>query len=65
MARMLSPDDFGIIGIVTIFIAFSQMMVDSEMGGALLRKKTVTNTDYSALFYYFLVVSIFIYGVLD
>lgn len=64
LARMLSPDDFGIIGIVTIFIAFSQMMVDSEMGGALLRKKTVTNTDYSTLFYYNLVVSIIIYGVL-
>lgn len=64
LARMLSPDDFGIIGIVTIFIAFSQMMVDSEMGGALLRKKTVTNTDYSTLFYYNLAVSIIIYGVL-
>lgn len=64
LARMLSPDDFGIIGIVTIFISLSQMMVDSEMGGALLRKKEVNNTDYSTLFYYNLVVSLVLYGIL-
>ena len=64
LARMLTPDDFAIIGIVTIFIAFSQMMVDSEMGGALLRKKTVDRTDYSTLFYYNLVVSFALYAVL-
>lgn len=64
LARMLTPDDFGLIGLVTIFIAFSQMMIDSEMGGALLRKKYVTKTDYSTLFYYNLSVSIFIYGIL-
>ena len=32
LARMLTPDDFGLIGIVTIFIAFAQIVVDSEMG---------------------------------
>lgn len=64
LARMLTPDDFGLIAIVTIFIAFSQMMVDSEMGGALLKKKTVTNADYSTLFYYNLAASIVIYGIL-
>ncbi|MDE6793427.1 MAG: lipopolysaccharide biosynthesis protein [Muribaculaceae bacterium] len=64
LARMLTPDDFGLVGIVGIFIAFSQMMVDSEMGGALLRKKIVTRMDYSTLFWYNLGVSILIYGVL-
>lgn len=61
LARLLTPDDFAIIGLVTIFIAFSQMMVDSEMGGALLRKPTVTRTDYSTLFYYNLAVSIILF----
>ena len=61
---MLTPDDFGLVGIVTIFIAFSQMMVDSEMGGALLKKKVVTNTDYSTLFYYNLAASLVIYAIL-
>ncbi|MDE6008907.1 MAG: lipopolysaccharide biosynthesis protein [Muribaculaceae bacterium] len=64
LARMLTPDDFGLVGIVGIFIAFSQMMVDLEMGGALLRKKIVTRMDYSTLFWYNLGVSILIYGVL-
>lgn len=64
LARMLTPDDFGIVGIVTIFIAFSQMMVDSEMGGALLRKKEVDRVDYSTLFYYNLGVSILLYAIL-
>ncbi|MDE6794727.1 MAG: lipopolysaccharide biosynthesis protein [Muribaculaceae bacterium] len=64
LARLLTPDDYAIIGLVTIFIAFSQMMVDSEMGGALLRKPTVTRTDYSTLFYYNLAVSLFLFTVL-
>lgn len=64
LARMLTPDDFAIIGIVTIFIAFSQMMVDSEMGGSLLRKPVVTKTDYSTLFYYNLGVSLILYFIL-
>lgn len=64
LARLLTPADFAIIGIVTIFIVFSQMMVDSEMGGALLRKKTVDRLDYSTLFYYNLAVSIAIYAIL-
>ena len=64
LSRLLTPDDFAIIGIVTIFIAISQMMVDSEMGGALLRKPEVTVTDYSTLFYYNLGVSIVRYGVM-
>ena len=64
MARLLTPDDFGVIGMVTIFITLGTMMVDSEMGGALLRKKEINRVDYSTLFYYNLVVSIFIYIVL-
>lgn len=64
LGRLLTPDDFAIIGLVTVFTALSQMMVDSEMGGALLRKKTVSNADYSTLFYYNLAASIIIYAVL-
>lgn len=64
LGRLLTPDDFAIIGLVTVFTALSQMMVDSEMGGALLRKKTVNNADYSTLFYYNLAASIVIYGFL-
>lgn len=61
LARMLTPDDFGLIGIVTIFMLFSQMMVDSEMGGALLKKREVSVADYSTLFYYNLAISVGLY----
>ncbi|MDE6298338.1 MAG: lipopolysaccharide biosynthesis protein [Muribaculaceae bacterium] len=64
LARLLTPDDFGLVGIVTIFIAISQMMVDSEMGGSLLRKKLVDKADYSTLFWYNLGISVAIYCIL-
>lgn len=64
LAHMLTPDDFGLVGIVAIFIAFSQMMVDSEMGGSLLRKRNVDTTDYSTLFWYNLGISLCIYAAL-
>lgn len=64
LARLLTPEDFGIVGMVTIFITFSQVLVDSEMGGALLRKKEVSNADYSTLFVYNLIVSIILYLIL-
>lgn len=64
LGRILTPDDFALIGLTTVFTALSQMMVDSEMGGALLRKKTVSNDDYSTLFYYNLAVSLVIYAAL-
>lgn len=64
LARILTPADFGLIGIVTIFIAFSQMMVDSEMGGALLRKEKVNLIDYYTLFLYNFIISIILYCIL-
>lgn len=64
LGRILSPDDFALIGLVSVLMALSQMMVDSEMGGALLRKQEVNNVDYSTLFYYNLAASIVIYSVI-
>ncbi len=64
LARLLTPEDFGILGMIAIFISFSQMIVDSEMGGALLKKRDVKNIDYSTLFLYNLVVSVVLYSIL-
>lgn len=64
LARLLTPEDFGIVGMVTIFITFSQVVVDSEMGGALLRKKIVFDIDFSTLFVYNLIISIILYLIL-
>lgn len=64
LARILTPADFGIIGMVSIFIAFSQMLVDSEFGGALLRKPDISRLDYSTLFVYNIIISIILYAIL-
>ena len=64
LGRILTPDDYGMLGIMSIFIAISNMIIDSGMGGALIRKKDVTYRDYSTLFFYNFIVSIVLYIVL-
>lgn len=64
LGRMLSPNDFGLIGMISIFIALSTMIVDSGMGASILRKKEVAEIEYSTLFIYNMAVSIIIYILL-
>ena len=64
LARLLSPSEFGILGIITFFIAISISLVDSGFGSALIRKKDCTPTDCSTVFYFNIVVSLFLYGLL-
>ena len=64
MARLLLPSDYGTVGMLAIFIAVSQSFVDSGFGSALVRKLDRTETDFSTVFYFNLVVACFLYGVL-
>lgn len=59
LARLLSPDEYGLIGILMIFISVFNAIVDSGFTNALIRKKDVTDIDYSTVFYTNLVLSIF------
>ena len=52
LARLLTPHDFGIIAPVAIFISISTMIIDSGMGGYLVIKKNIDDTDYSTLFFF-------------
>lgn len=52
LARLLLPEDFGIIGIVTIFIALSKKFIDSGFTKALIRENDSTQEDYSTVFYF-------------
>ena len=61
LARLLTPYDYGLLGMVDIFIVIGNMIVDSGMGGALLRKKNICEEDYSTLFFYNMGVSILLY----
>ncbi len=52
LARLLSPEEFGLIGMITVFIALTQSLVDSGFGQALIRKKEASDSDYSTVFYF-------------
>ena len=64
LARILSPDDYGLIGIVTIFNAISTAIINGGFTNALIRKKVVTDDDYSTAFVVNLGVSIVLYLIL-
>ena len=64
LARILSPVEFGLIGMLTIFIALSQTFVDSGFTNALIRKQNCTQTDYSTVFYFNFVIGIIFYLIL-
>jgi O-antigen/teichoic acid export membrane protein len=64
LARILSPSEFGVIGMVTVFLALSQTFVDSGFSNALIRKIDRSQTDFSTVFYFNIVISLFIYLLL-
>jgi teichuronic acid exporter len=64
LARILMPEDFGLIGMLTIFIAISQTFIDSGMGSGLIQKKNRTDLDFSTVFVFNFVVSTFFYILL-
>ena len=63
LARLLSPSDYGLIGMLSIFLALSQSMVDCGFTNALIQKKNRTDVDYSTVFYFNLVIGLFLYIV--
>lgn len=64
LARLLVPKDFGIIGMITVFIAISQSFIDSGFSNALIREKEPSKEDYSTVFYFNLVMAILMYVIL-
>lgn len=64
LARLLCPDDFGAIGVLEIFIAVSQTILDSGFASALIQKKNPTQTDFSSVFYFNLFVSGLLYIII-
>lgn len=64
LARLLSPDDYGCIGMLAIFIAVSMTFIDGGFGSALIQKKSPTQEDYSTIFWWNLFISIVLYILL-
>ncbi len=64
LARLLSPEEYGMIGICLIFTTILNGIVDSGFSNAIIRKKEATNEDYSTMFITNMVVSIVLYALL-
>ena len=61
LARILVPEDYGTIALVTVFTAILQVFVDSGLGTALIQKKEADDLDFSSVFYFNLVVCVILY----
>lgn len=64
MTRLLSPNDYGLIGMLSVFISLSQAFIDCGFGQALVRKQNRTQTDESTVFYFNIVASLICYSLL-
>lgn len=64
MARILLPSDYGMIGMLAIFIAIAQVLIDSGFSNALIQKKDRSEVDYSTVFYFNIVVGLALYFIL-
>ena len=64
LARLLLPEDYGVIALITVFIAVAQIFVTSGLNTALIQKKEVDDTDYSSVFFLSLIIAAVCYAIL-
>lgn len=64
LARLLTPADYGLIGMITVFFAISMVFIDSGFGLAYIQKQDANEIDASTIFYFNLIVSSLFYLVL-
>lgn len=64
LARLLTPEAFGLMGMLAVFIVVSQNISDSGFGQALIQKKDADEIDYSSVFYLNLVISVLMFAAI-
>lgn len=64
LARLLTPYDYGCIGMLTIFMVLAEAFIDGGFGSALIQKKQPTQEDYSTIFFWNLGMAVLLYAVL-
>ena len=64
LARLLSPEEFGIIALLSLFIGLSSVLVDSGFSSALIQKQDATHDEESTVFWFNLTIGILATGVL-
>lgn len=64
LARLLMPEDYGTVALVTVFTTIMQVFVDSGLSTALIQKKDADDLDFSSVFYFNFVVCIILYLIM-
>ena len=64
LARILLPEEYGLIAMVAVFITIFNVFVDSGLGNALIQKKDADDLDFSSVFWFNAVLCVVLYGVL-
>lgn len=64
LARLLSPDDYGTVALMTVFISILGVFIDSGFSSALIQKKDADDLDFSSIFYFNLVSCALMYLIL-
>lgn len=64
LARLLTPDDYGIVGMLAIFTLIANNLQESGFGVALINVKDIKHEDYNSVFWFNVIVSVFLYIVL-
>jgi O-antigen/teichoic acid export membrane protein len=64
LGNILTPEDYGLVGVLLMFIALSGVLMDSGFGSALINKKGATEQDYCSVFYFNTGISLVVYLLL-
>ena len=64
LARLLTPYDYGCIGMLAIFVVLAEAFIDGGFGSALIQKKRPTPEDYSTIFFWNLLMAVVLYAIL-
>lgn len=64
LARILAPEDYGQIALITVFTTIMQVFVDSGLGTALIQKKDADDLDFSSVFYFNFALCLILYAVM-
>ena len=64
LARLLTPFDYGCIGMLIVFVTISETFIDGGFASALIQKKRPTQVDYSTIFWWNMALALFFYTIL-
>ena len=64
LARWLGPVDFGLIGMIAVFMGIGRSLVDSGLSSSIIRTKNADDSDFSTVFYMNMIMSLLVYALL-